>query len=122
MTLLVVVAGLMTGCVTSPTNSEVKANCGECPANYQEQIKAHHEKTLYDPYSAKYQFSTPKIGYRTNGWLLGGEVRDYGYWVAYTLNAKNRLGGYVGAEEMAAYFTDGKFTYTTYQSLLSFDL
>lgn len=63
----------------------------ECPANYQEIIKAQLGRTLIDPYSAVYRFSQPEK-YVAEG--------KFGQFVLVGLNAKNRYGGYVGEVEM----------------------
>jgi hypothetical protein len=68
-----------------------------------EQGEGKLKNTLFDPGSAQVQYSSgfqwgflkPLIGRRTHGWIACGSV-----------NAKNRLGGYVGAQGFFI-FVDG---------------
>ena len=97
----------LSGCVTPPSPEAIKnADYGGEPPTAeaaQAQIHARYEPYLYDPSSVVY-----KMGMTYKGWIpvKGGYL--YGYWVHFTYNAKNQLGGYVGAKGRAAFFRDGK--------------
>ncbi len=64
------------------------------------------ETRLFDPYSAVYRFSPPYKGKVWGGIVYGGW--NYGYVVPFTVNAKNRMGGYVGVRPYKAVFKDGE--------------
>jgi len=74
-----------------------RADCGPYPENYEQIIKDAMVTRLFDPYSAQYHFQgSPQNAYYVKPPLLGGGT-TYG-WGGYVLvNAKNRMGGYVGA-------------------------
>jgi hypothetical protein len=76
------------GCATAPTAQQLaSADYGPTPDNYSELIQSQFRPTLFDPYSAVYEFGKP-----VRTWT------DRPVWVVCgTVNAKNRLGGYVGA-------------------------
>ncbi len=81
-------------CVTMPTQEEVsKADYGAYPNNYQEVIKNYMENLLFDPYSAVYaNWRGPVQGYSGGRFIQTA----FGYRVCVDINAKNRMGGYVG--------------------------
>ncbi|MDD4998775.1 MAG: hypothetical protein PHI99_11555 [Syntrophales bacterium] len=96
---------LLAGCATAPRPTAQQINSadyGPAPENYEEIIKAATSPKLLDPYSAQYTFSKP-----TKRWnnMVDGIV--YGWRVGGTLNAKNRMGGYVGAKPFYAFIKDG---------------
>lgn len=74
-------------------------------AQIETDIKAAMKAQLFDPYSAVYEFQKPYAGKAWGGLIYGGW--KYGYIVEYTLNAKNRFGGYVGAQPYTAVFQNG---------------
>lgn len=90
---------LLAGCATMPPPPTVEqarnADFGKYPGDWQEITTNRINEDLIDPYSSRYAFNGLE-----QGWL---HVRDtpsgYMYvWVACgTVNAKNRMGGYVGA-------------------------
>jgi len=84
----------LVACVTRPTQQEISnADYGDYPNNYQEIIRSYMENVLFDPYSAVYSnWSGPSQGYS------GGRFVQiaFGYRVCVDINAKNRMGGYVG--------------------------
>jgi hypothetical protein len=91
---LVVIAVLISACHVRPTPDQISgANYGPYPDDYETIIKNHYSRSLFDPYSAVYTFSSPKKAWRSQF----GTVK-YGWVVCGTLNAKNRMGGYVGAK------------------------
>ncbi|OGW03805.1 MAG: hypothetical protein A2Z59_04385 [Nitrospinae bacterium RIFCSPLOWO2_02_39_17] len=60
-------------------------------------IRAIYYLLLFDPYSAVYRFGLPIKGYAyVNGTL---QPPVFGYIVIVGINAKNRMGGYVGEED-----------------------
>lgn len=65
----------------------------------EEAVKAYFSSKLFDPYSAQYSLSEPINSYM--GWY--GDPM-HGWFVCGTVNAKNRMGGYVGASPFWAYF------------------
>lgn len=70
-----------TGSKVAP--EETTAKFGPLPENWQERVVACISKSLIDPESARYGWGDAQS--RSNGWYGGVMV-----------NAKNRLGGYVG--------------------------
>lgn len=80
------------GCATTPTQKEFEtADYGPYPEKYEQIIKAFYSEKLFDPYSAAYNFSSP-----VKGWdrVKGKDV--FGWTACAKINAKNRMGGYVG--------------------------
>lgn len=84
----------LSSCVTMPTQQEISnADYGTYPNNYQEIIKNYMDNLLFDPYSAVYSnWRGPSQGYS------GGRFIQiaFGFRVCVDINAKNRMGGYVG--------------------------
>lgn len=81
-------------CSTTPSSEEIASHdYGPFPSNYEQLIKDHIGKTFFDPYSVRdLAISEPKKGYYNHG--LGRQT--LGWYSVVTLNAKNRMGGYVG--------------------------
>jgi len=94
-TLSLVAALAFTSCATMPTQEQTNAtDYGPFPTDYQEIVKKYMGARLLDPYSAVYSdWTTPTPGYAGDR-LTGFE---FGYRLCVTINAKNRMGGYVGA-------------------------
>lgn len=88
-----------------PPEPDMKPNWGETSTRAITELKS----TLFDPDSAQitwtsgfqWGFMKPLIGRRTHGWIACGAV-----------NAKNRMGGYVGAQGFLV-FIDTTGTITT---------
>lgn len=81
------------------------SNFGIYPYNYKEITKEYLSKNLFDPYSAFFTFSDPlKV-------KMAGGSSPFGWAVCGTLNAKNRYGGYVGAEPYIVKIRDGAVVY-----------
>lgn len=83
---------VLAGCAgihPAPPDEAAKLDCEPFPAAYQEMIRADMSRRLFDPMSAQYQFYEPaKAKYKGGcGWYMRVDV-----------NAKNRFGGYVGAQ------------------------
>jgi hypothetical protein len=72
--------------------------------NYELAIKEYFESVLIDSESARYKFSQPVNAYENEGLLAGGEVLWLGYLIETQVNAKNRLGGYVGYQPYVVLF------------------
>ncbi len=92
------------GCAAGrfPTQSEMERGYfGEYPSDYQQRLTAIISPSLFDPYSAVYRFHEPiKFVYDDK----------LGYAVVVGVNAKNRLGGYVGERNMCfMFYADGTF-------------
>jgi hypothetical protein len=96
---------VMVGCATRPTREQFAAgDPGPYPENYQDLVRGAFQYTLFDPFSAQYQFKTP-----TKGWV--SNRRDgirYGWQVDGLVNAKNRMGGYVGYKPFSVIIRDGQ--------------
>ena len=84
----------LVSCVTMPTQQEISnADYGAYPNDYQEIIKNNMEKLLFDPYSVVYSnWRGPAQGYSGGRFIQTA----FGYRVCVDINAKNRMGGYVG--------------------------
>ncbi len=98
---------ILIGCATAlnPTPEDlVRADYGPRPPdNYQEIIKGFYSKILFDPYTAVYTFDGVESGW--GRWL---NKITYGWWCCGTINAKNRMGGYVGTKRFAFLFRDNQ--------------
>ena len=89
----------------TPSASELaRADFGFTPDSYQQQIKDHFSQTLFDPYSAHYQFGQPYEASVYKGIFRGGGYY-FGHAVDVLVNAKNRFGGYVGNTAHTIFFT-----------------
>ncbi len=100
---------LAAGCATMPTQQEIaNLNYGEpITIDYQIVIKDYFEKVLFDPYSAHYDFGNPHTFWMREPPLYGGGLYA-GYMVIVGVNAKNRMGGYVGMQEYGFIFKDNQ--------------
>lgn len=96
---------LVAACASPPTDEQVRAaNTGPYPTKYEQIVKDNFATSLFDPYSAVYSFTrTPTKGYGGNP-MDGARI---GWIVCGTVNAKNRLGGYVGAKPFVAIISNG---------------
>ena len=72
-------------------------------------IKGYLKNTLIDPYSAVVECSD--VSNEAWIWKGVGVDTDYGYLVICQVNAKNRLGGYVGAKRYVFRFNGPDFEY-----------
>ncbi len=81
-------------CAKPPTALEIAtADYGPYPSDYQDIIKRYMGNLLFDPYSAVYEnWRGPSQGYTGGNFVQTA----FGYRVCVDINAKNRLGGYVG--------------------------
>lgn len=87
---------MSSGCATlakAPTPEQVAvADYGSAPTKHEELIRAYFKDRLYDPFTAQYEFSAPRRGWRSS--TLTPPI--FGWRVMTRVNAKNRMGGYVG--------------------------
>lgn len=97
------------GCfsVAIPTKAELDAaSFGFKPLDYQEKITKLLEQSLFDPYSAVYECSGLCRGYS----VPFGGMRSFRFgWLSIcNINAKNRMGAYVGFKPEVIFFESGK--------------
>lgn len=104
---LIVLMLVTVGCTKAPPMSEqLSAYYGPYPSNYEQIIKDKMVTVLFDPYSAQYHFEgTPSSGYYARPF---GAKAEYGWYGTVYINAKNRMGGYVGATKYSYLIRDGK--------------
>lgn len=98
---LLLISILLAGCANNPPIAPASqlqgANYGPYPSNYQAIAKTYYSTVLFDPYSAHYRFlDKPTKGYERAAPVAGGKPVAFGYVVTACVNAKNRMGGYVG--------------------------
>lgn len=81
-----------------PSIGEIQANIRSArPTQYKEKIHAYYKEVLFDPFSAKVEIGEPGPGwYGSTGALLVKRNINYAWLVRARVNAKNRLGAYVG--------------------------
>ena len=110
---MIIISGLLllflSGCATMPTQKELSALDYGPPLtiNYQTVIKDHFEEVLFDPYSAHYKFETPQRYWYKEPPLFGNKLYA-GYMVFVGVNAKNRMGGYVGMKRHGFLFKNNQ--------------
>ena len=90
----VLLAVLLGACASPPYAEEIaNANYGAYPSDYQETVKNYMAAFLFDPYTAVYEnWRGPSLGYSGGNFVK----TEFGYQVCVDINAKNRMGGYVG--------------------------
>jgi len=90
---------LLPGCSTPYSREELaELDYGPYPSDgYEERIKDHFKGRLIDPTSPIYTFTQPVKRWH-GGVVIFGIERGYGWRVCGTVNAKNRFGGYTGAQ------------------------
>lgn len=96
---------LVAACASPPTDDQVRAaNTGPYPTNYEQIVKDNFATSLFDPYSAVFSFTrTPTKGYGGSP-VAGAKI---GWIVCGTVNAKNRMGGYVGTKPFVVVISNG---------------
>ena len=105
--LVVMVVFLMVGCATGVSRCKLcSIDYGPYPDNYKELIKETFNARLFDPYSAVYTFAEPCKGLVRRIPVIG--VRNPGWIICGTLNAKNRMGGYTGAKTFYVFIRNGR--------------
>ena len=91
---------LLSCAVAPPTKEQIdNANFGSYPSDYKTKVMDCMGKNLFDPYSAIYRISEPYKGY---AYMRG--TYEFGYLVYAGVNAKNRMGGYVGEKAHTFFF------------------
>ena len=104
---------LLTGCVTTLSQGQIdeakSADYGKpLTLNYETFIKDYFKESLFDPYSAVFEFKKPqRVFYKPGIWEGGGQLTKKlyaGYVVVVSVNAKNQFGGYVGAKRYGFLF------------------
>ncbi len=90
----VLLVALLGACATAPSAGEIaNADYGVYPSGYQETVKNYMAASLFDPYTAVYEnWRGPSRGYSGGNFVK----TEFGYQVCVDINAKNRMGGYVG--------------------------
>jgi hypothetical protein len=87
------------GIATCAAPPAPQQSAGPAPENYKAILKAHIEKSYFDPYSVRnVAVSKPTLG------KIGSEP---GWVVCLQSNAKNRMGGYVGLKKDAYLIRNG---------------
>ena len=105
--LLIASPALFTGCATVSKTEIAQASFEAVPANIETLIKQDMGSRLTDPYSAVYEFGTPRRGFSQDGFAVGGKKR-LGYIIPIQVNAKNIYGGYTGYEDEYYLWTEGQ--------------
>ena len=102
----------LAACATGPTPEQLThADYGpRPPENHQEIIKEWFAERLIDPTSPLYSFRNPVQGYTNDSPLYGTQLQ-FGWIVCGAVNAKNRLGAYVGREPFFTLFRDGSMVF-----------
>jgi len=99
--ILIIIFIILSSCAMIPlvpTEEQIsKADFGFYPENYKEIVKNYYSNSLFDPYSAHYIWLKPP----TRGYISIHNQLHFGYLVHIELNAKNRMGGYVGSKAIA---------------------
>ena len=101
-----VFAALVSGCAVTPNPEAI----GPYPQDYKEILKTHILRTYFDPYSLRsVSVSQPIQGhlYFQQGWIVCLEV-----------NAKNRMGGYIGLQRTAYLLNRGTVVQTMEEAQL----
>jgi hypothetical protein len=91
-------------------NAQETANAdyGAYPQNYRAIVDEWMRDSLYDPHSVVDLEIKPPFKYFLQAAPLMGGGRTFGYLVQVKLNAKNRMGGYVGRKTMNLLIRNGK--------------
>src|ERR1700722_10100337 len=85
----------LAGCATDPN----RENPGPPPSNYKQIVKSYIQQNFFDPYSLRdVAINAPVEGqiWFVHGWLVCLQV-----------NAKNRMGGYIGLNKTAYLIRNG---------------
>ncbi len=107
--LLLTIIGIavLTGCASVSSKELAAADFGPYPTEHENIIKNYAARTLKDPYSAVYQFGTPRKGVAQDGIALGGK-KHFGWIVPVTINAKNDFGAYTGERSHYFFIAEGQ--------------
>ena len=116
-TLVLLFITLALGCAMpyqgGPSAQELaNADYGEPPTDYESKIKEYLNTNLFDPFTAHIEIGQLEKSWWGNlGGLLATREIHYGWLVQTKVNAKNRIGGYVGWKIYCFYFRDGELKY-----------
>ncbi|HEY1173563.1 MAG TPA: hypothetical protein VGH19_19520 [Verrucomicrobiae bacterium] len=105
--LLSLSTALLCGCASVSKTEIEQARFDPVPANIETLIKQDMGTRLNDPYSAVYEFGTPRRGFSQDGFAVGGKKR-LGYIIPIQVNAKNLYGAYVGYADEYYLWTEGQ--------------
>ncbi len=106
---------IMSGCATMPTQEESSKLDYDDPLaiDYGKTIRDYFEQTLFDSYPARYKFEPPRQYWYKPSVFSGGQLFSRGplysgYMVIVWVNAKNRLGAYVGMKKFGFLFKNNE--------------
>jgi hypothetical protein len=97
---------LFSGCATLSPAEIASASFDPVPANIEDLIQRDAGTRLMDPYSAVYEFGTPRRGFAQEGFAVGGKKR-IGYIIPIEVNAKNEYGAYTGYKTRYYLWSEG---------------
>lgn len=91
--------------IQPPSEEQFKsADYGSYPNNHEDLVKKFMSQLLYDPYSVVYSdWLAPKKGWYGS---RGGDY-EFGYYLCFKMNAKNKLGGFVGVSPFYVFVRNG---------------
>lgn len=103
----------LTACASPPSPAQLAdADYGPYPTNWKALVKERLESVLVDPGSAEYRFNYPAPiqGWQNVKGPAGGFSSEtiYGWKACFQYNAKNRMGGYGGYEDVYVFFKNGR--------------
>jgi hypothetical protein len=101
---------LIASCATTPPTSEELSKIGygePLTIDYKAVINSYFEQSLIDPFSAHIKYGEPKEYWVKASRLEGGGLTA-GYGVPVQVNAKNRMGGYVGWKDYIFIFRNNQ--------------
>jgi len=115
------------GCSLGPTKEDVRNHqYGEPPSDtyLSSLVQDYLNRTLIDPDSAKYQCGSAKKGGVFDCDSLAGRSCGsyYGYIFLCSVNAKNRFGGYTGAQNFFFMYQNSPFSFWKIQASNSIKL
>src|SRR5581483_4974479 len=79
-------------------------------------VKQFLEPTLFDPFSAVYRVQQPP----KRMWVLRNGAPIYGYGTCIAINAKNRMGGYVGFKSRFFLINGGVVVFDSYATMADY--
>lgn len=105
--LAILILAVLTGCASVSPKELATADFGPYPTEHENIIKNYAGRMLNDPYSAVYNFGTPRKGVAQDGIALGGK-KHFGWIVPVTINAKNDFGAYTGERSHYFFIAEGQ--------------
>lgn len=126
MFLCVVAAIMIAGCTAAPIQQQSTglelgaADYGKVPENPEALIRTYLKSTLVDPRSLiDLQVGPPKRAYTAQDTDFFSKGQ-YGYAVLVSYNAKNRMGGYQGRQDMVAFIKDDRVVFLQTRYVIQF--